>query len=354
MSTKGPWSDKVKIWELYYLQKTPIDRIRYKLSQLENVSAYSWSTVKGVVDEFPFLSKAQVRELPNTLQMRWRELQSQKNAGQQGCLQVDQHEPKTTVLDGDRTHQLIEKWRIEAASYSPIQLLQTRLEEASQEALSRFFTNKDTKMLYLEARRPHLETFDPKRLYLQVESDPIFGLLRQKFPTSTVWTALEAWGEQAVPYLRVFDDMLDLIERAVHRVFDEQGIDNSNLSVFITRCRMERSYAVLVACDLLASGVTELPNNMRWALLVSDLEKLRLRVNLELSSLTRHTPKGGWSSGIKDICRCSLGFLDPLEETRTFLSELVKLQSTEDSLAIALQELESKMKRPTNCQRMLS
>ena len=63
--------------------------------------------------------------------------------------QEKENSTKTTVLDGDRTHQLIEEWRIEVASYSPIQLLQRQLEEASQEALSRFFTDKDTKMLYL-------------------------------------------------------------------------------------------------------------------------------------------------------------------------------------------------------------
>lgn len=250
---------------------------------------------------------------------------------------------KTTVLDGDRTHQLIEKWRIEAASYSPIQLLQRRLEEASQEALSRFFTDKDTKMLYLEARRPHLETFDPKRLYLQVESDPIFGLLRQKFPTSTVWTALEAWGEQAIPYLRAFGDMLDLTESAVHSALDEEQLNNGNLSVFIMICKLERLGAVLLTCDLLARGLAELPSNVRWALFGGDLEKLRVRVNLELSSLTKNTSKGGWSTGVKDICAYSGDLLDPLEETKTFLNELVKLQSIQDSLAIALQELESKI-----------
>lgn len=257
--------------------------------------------------------------------------------------QEKENSTKTIVLDGARTHQLIEKWRIEAASCSPIQLLQRWLEEASQEALSRFFTDKDTKMLYLEARRPHLETVDQKRLYLQVESDPIFALLQQKFPASSAWAAFEAWGEQAMPYLRAFYDMLDAPESAAHSALDEEQIDKGNLSVFITRCKMERLYAALLTCDLLARGLAELPSNARWALFGGDLEKLRLRVNLELSLLTKDTPKGGWPSGIKDICAYSWDLFDPLEDTRTFLNELVKLQSIQDSLAIALQELESKI-----------
>ncbi len=331
MSTKVPLPDKVKIWELYYLQETPIDRIRYSLHQPETIPTYSWGTVKRVVDEFPFLSRAQVKELPDTLQMRWRELHGPEGPA------------KTTALDGARTHQLIQKWRVELESYSPIRLLQRRLEEVPQDALSRFFCDKDTKMLYLEARRPHFETFHPKRLYLQVESDPIFGLLRQKFPTSTVWTALEAWSEQAIPYLRAFGDMLDLTESAVHSALDEEQLNNGNLSVFIMICKLERLGAVLLTCDLLARGLAELPSNVRWALFGGDLEKLRVRVNLELSSLTKNTSKGGWSTGVKDICAYSGDLLDPLEETRTFLNELVKLQSIQDLLAIALQELESKI-----------
>jgi len=282
------------------------------------------------------LSDSQIAE---RLDRNHRTVHKQLELAEQG----KENSTKTTVLDRDRTHQLIEKWRIEAASYSPIQLLQRRLEEASQEALSRFFTDKDTKMLYLEARRPHLKTFHPKRSYLQVESDPIFGLLRQNFPTCTVWTSLEAWGEQAIPYLGAFGDMLDLTESAVHSALDEEQLNNVNLSVFIMICKLERLGAVLLTCDLLARGLAELPSNVRWALFGGDLEKLRVRVNLELSSLTKNTSKGGWSTGVKDICAYSGDLLDPLEETRTFLNELVKLQSIQDSLAIALQELESKI-----------
>lgn len=232
---------------------------------------------------------------------------------------------------------LIQKWREDVASYSPVQLLLGRLDEASNDALSRFFTNKDTEMLYLEARLPH-ETLDVKRLPLQVESDPLFGLLQQKFPTSKVWTALQAWGEQVLPYLRAFRHLLNDLESAVHSAFDLLQVDNGTFPVFIERCRFERSYAVLLACDLLARRLAALSSNIRWALLGIDLEKLRLRVNLELSSLTRHPRKGGWLDGIKDICA-----LDPFEQASAFLNELVKLQAAEDLLTAALQELESRI-----------
>ena len=55
----------------------PIDKIRFALSQLDSKiyrPAYSWNTVKNVVNEFPQLTKAQLVELPGDLQMRWREI----------------------------------------------------------------------------------------------------------------------------------------------------------------------------------------------------------------------------------------------------------------------------------------
>ncbi len=57
----------------------PIDRIRFELSDTEGddvVPAYSWVTVRRVVNEFPQLTEAQVGELSDALQMRWRELQA--------------------------------------------------------------------------------------------------------------------------------------------------------------------------------------------------------------------------------------------------------------------------------------
>jgi len=342
MGTKADFSEKVKIWQLYYLQNTPIDRIRQEV-KWDNAVTPSWNTVKRVIDEFRALTQAQVGELSDALQARWRELQSQIDAKQREPTEPPYGETRTTALERSQVRELIQRAREEVASYSPTQLLQRWLDEASENALSRFLTDEDTKMLYLEARRPHFETFHANRLCLRVESDPMFGLLRQKFTTATVWVALEAWGEQALPYLRAFYHMLDAPENAAHSALDEQGIDDSNLSEFITRCKMERLYAVLLTCDLLARGLAELPGNPHGALLGSDLERLRLRVNLELSLLTKNTPKGGWPSGIKDICAYSWDLFDPLEETRPFLNELVKLQSIQDSLAIPLQELESKI-----------
>lgn len=74
-----PLSDKIEIWKLYYLRKRPIERIRFELSATEGddvVPAYSWVTVRRVVNEFPRLTEAQVGELSDALQMRWRELQA--------------------------------------------------------------------------------------------------------------------------------------------------------------------------------------------------------------------------------------------------------------------------------------
>ena len=168
MGTKVDFSERVKIWELFYIQGVKIDPIRSKVSEGDrNGVAPAWATVDRVVKMFPDLTQAQVQELPKALQMRWRELQGLEEL------------TEPAVLERTEAHQLIQKWRIEVESYSPIQLLQRWLNEVSQDALGRFFTDEGTKMAYQEAKRRHFETFDPERLHLQVESDPIFGLLRQ-------------------------------------------------------------------------------------------------------------------------------------------------------------------------------
>lgn len=245
------------------------------------------------------------------------------------------------ALEPGQARQLIQRWRMEVQSLCPAELLQWWLDEARSVAVKRFYTDENTERLYVEAVQPHFETFDAKRLSLRVESDPAFGLLQQKFPTADVWGSLQAWGEQAVPYYRAFSHMLHKPESAAHSALDDAEVDNGNLSVFITRCEMERSYAVLAICDLLACGLAEFPSNVACVSLGTDLEKLRLRVSLKLSALTREVPRGGFSTGVRDIC--ALDFVDPLEETRAFLNEWVKLQTAENSLEIALQELEGRI-----------
>jgi len=69
------WEDKVKVWELRYLQGTPIEAIRRAVGQDEVTP--SWITVKQVVDDFLLLTQAQVKTLPDALQERRRELRSE-------------------------------------------------------------------------------------------------------------------------------------------------------------------------------------------------------------------------------------------------------------------------------------
>ncbi len=77
MGTKADFSEKLKLWQLSYLQRMPIDRIRWEVKQGD--VAPSWSTVKQVVAEFPALTQAQVGQLPDALQAQWRELQSTRS-----------------------------------------------------------------------------------------------------------------------------------------------------------------------------------------------------------------------------------------------------------------------------------
>lgn len=254
---------------------------------------------------------------------------------------------------------LVQKWRLEVASYSPVNLLQGWLDKASEDALARFYTNKDVEMLYSEARRPHTEPLHLKRGSLQVEDDPTFGLLRQKFPASDVWAVFQAWCEQRIPYVQAFYHMLKKLAHVVANALDTavldtvasaadkevikrvDWIDGSSFPAFVKKCKMERLLTVFVTCDLLAHGIASLPSNTYWEYLTNDLKKLRLRINVELSSVTAITSKGGWSSGIMEVRAQRPNY--PLKMTRAFLSELIKLQSAEKPLATALQELEARI-----------
>jgi len=147
--------------------------------------------------------------------------------------------------------------------------------------------------------------------------------------------------------MSAYFDMMRQLDNWVRQlpssIFDEQTTDNVNLSVYISKYRKQTAYAVLIACDLLIRGLSELPGNIYWALLHNSLEKLRVRANLELSSLTNKTRKGGWPSN------AGLIWAEPGDpsglatRTRNYLSELSKLQSAHDSLEQLLQKLESKL-----------
>jgi len=88
MGTKQDWDDQVKTWRLHYLENTPVDRIRTKWLAGQGGVAPAWDTVKRMVDEFPRLTEAQARQLPDALQERWRELQTDMGTRQPGLTQA--------------------------------------------------------------------------------------------------------------------------------------------------------------------------------------------------------------------------------------------------------------------------
>ena len=246
---------------------------------------------------------------------------------------------------------LVQKWREEIASYSAINLLQEWLDKAHENAIACYYTNEDVEMIYSKARERHAQPLQLEP-FLQVENDPTFGLLRRRFPASDVWAAFHAWCERRIPYIQAFHQMLKTVECLAVGALDSavaefvkkgvegvDWIDCINFPGFDKRCKLERLLTVFVTCDLLASGIGEIPSNPYWAHLSSDLETLRLRMNLELSEVTGIDPKGGWISGIMEIQAESPD--RPLELTRGSLDELAELQSAEDLLVRALKKLEN-------------
>ena len=268
---------------------------------------------------------------------------------------VETYKPKKrqTLDSAEDARALIEKCRLEVASYSPVNLLQGWLDKAHEDARTRFYTNKDVEMLYSEARDHHAGPLQLKP-FLQVENDPTFELLRQKFPASNAWGAFDAWCKRKTPYIRAFYQMLkeieclavdawasgttEVVKKGVKGV---DWIDCVSFPGFEKRCKLERLFTVFVTCDVLACSIAARPSNPYWAHLTNDLKDLRLRINVELSAVTDIPAKGGWSSGIMEV-RAELPD-HPLKLTQEFLDELAELQSTEDSLVKALKKLESKI-----------
>lgn len=251
----------------------------------------------------------------------------------------------------EKVRALIGECRLEVASYSPVNLLQKWLDKAHEDAIARFYTNEDVEILYSKAREQHGELLQLKP-FLQVEHDPAFRLLRQRFPVSDIWAALHAWHKRMAPYIQAFNRMLKEIECLAVYALDSLAaeavkkgvagvdwIDPVSFPGFDKRYKIERLLTVFVTCDLLACGVVEIPSNPYWARLSNDLQKLRLRMNLELSEVTGIYPKGGWISGITEVHAKSPEH--PLELTQEFLDELAELRSAEDQLLMALKKLQN-------------
>ena len=249
--------------------------------------------------------------------------------------------PKPTELVDVR--QLVRNLQSELDSISPNALLRNWLATASEEAVSGFMTTNEAKEVYVKARRHHFAVQEPS-LFLQVETNPVFSSLRGRFPSSPVWNALDECKQQVVAYLDAYFDMVFHIESCVEAVavseFREQGVADGNLWIAIGRHRMMRALAVLMTCDLLALGLSELPGDVRWGALIGELERLRATASLELASLTQGTQKKGWAS---DAERLWNDFADPLnvvQKVRSYLEELAKLRSLRDSAEMGLLRIE--------------
>jgi hypothetical protein len=260
---------------------------------------------------------------------------------------------RQTLYSTEKARALIEQCRLEVASYSPVNLLQGWIDKAHEDAITRYYANEDIELLYSEARDHHAGPLQLKP-FLEVENDPTFELLRQKFPASDTWVAFDAWCKPKTQYVRAFYQILkeveclavnawasvisEIVEKGIK---DVDWIDCVNFPGFEKRCKLERLLTILVTCDALAYSIAARPSNLYWAHLTNDLRDLRLRISVELSAVAGIPAKGGWVSGIMEVGARSPD--RPFELTQGFLDALAELQSAEDSLVKALKKLEGKI-----------
>jgi len=257
--------------------------------------------------------------------------------------QAKEDAAKTVVLDTAQARELIRNWRTELRGYTPVQFALRWLEETSAKAGRDFLRNRAWRAFYHKAKGRHFRDRETRRLALEVESDPRLRLLRERFPTSAAWAHLEAWAEQAIPYISIYWDLLDKLKTTVEGLHARESIGCSDTAVFLGMQRVECLYALTMACGLLAKGLAELPGNMRYGVLIADLEKLQDRVELEVFLLTNRALKYDGASDVDRIWSDSQDIGGLIQRTRDFLAELVRLQSTQDSLLMAMQEMELSM-----------
>ena len=251
---------------------------------------------------------------------------------------------------------LVQKWREEVAGYSVGNLLQWWLDRTDAGASIRYYTDEDIQKLSLESGDQNAELPRATPLSLQVEKDPGFVFLRQKSPASDIWTLFDSWHKQTIPYTTALFSVLERVRRLLVR---ETGMPYSELRekglaqvIFFASSQamtsemssekmsqIERRAMVLLACDLLVSGIAELPSNSCCAHLLNELRELQLIMNLEMSAATDMLGEGSWPSRIREI-RPSLA-VHPHELTQDFLDKSIEWQSTQDSLLEVLERFEN-------------
>jgi len=235
---------------------------------------------------------------------------------------------------------LIRKWRTELESYAPVQIARLWLEDNSREAVRDFLSNEESKRLFHEAQRTHFENQMVTGIRLGVESDRRFRLLRQKLPSSGAWAQLDVWKKQVTPYLDAHWSLLDELEITARCFLDREDLFAGEAALFLVTRRLVCLWALAMACNLLAKGLGELPGNVRHGLLIAELSKLQAEVDLEILLLSNRTSKGGPATDMERIWTDSEDVAGLVQRTRDLISEWLRLQSTQDSLLIAIQEME--------------
>ena len=355
MSSRLKWDLRVKIWKLALLQKEPPERIRKQFPVDSKAGkVHSWATIDGVIKEFVLLSPAQVQQLSEPLQARWRELQPEevaqrpevprlRNAKRRGRRSEPQGSDQTGLRE-----LIADCWK-EVSSYYPTDLLWNWIGH-SDELLSTGTYHGDVVALVrsqIEGRRAGRSLLAP---YLQAEHHPKFRLLIGTQKTPDLSEALDAWRRRITTYIQAFHRMLEKTEPLSAHVFDALAAEASSQSLagppwldstrpdgVVIKAVLERLVIAFVNCELLTTSVAELPAHPNWTQLTNRLEVLRLRINLQLVELIGFVPSGGWQRRITD----SQVLLQdgPLGVTREFLDELRSLRPTEGQILRLLGEL---------------
>lgn len=189
---------------------------------------------------------------------------------------------------------LLQRWRQQLQFLFVDQLLKEFYFENRRAELEREATEpEEVRQAYFHAWGRHWETIPrPYKAMLPVESESLFEHLKKLHPDAEVWQAQQSWDEAYGVYWDAFVSWATKVEYVTELVmglaadesasgdFNDKVANARQLAKEVKRAKPDvwlflRLLTLIVACDLLVSGIEQLSPHGIWALEVAKIRKLR-------------------------------------------------------------------------------
>lgn len=354
MGSKLDWSHQVKIWEEYYLKNTPIDKIRKEWEAGRDGIAPSWDTIRGVTEDFLRLTQAQVRQLPELLQERWREVRAEIDVEKSGQTDVAQHAGvgKEETPKAASGSELADICQTEFARIRLPTLLRPFLSQSGHPVESPF----EKQIRYHSGHSAEVAEISSS-----IRNTAEFSRLKARFPDHKIWSGFSEWEKQSDSYVDAFRNWFtnqwNSVERVVLTSYGEAPRSDSDfLTAFdkviafneaakminqnplealsrgfkvVTRDDAQRFGTISLACAMLRSGIAMLPSDQFWADELDELARIKAAADSRLSFVP------------EDFIKSLNSAKNQRDETKKLVELADKLRKAEATMIGSLQKLAS-------------